>query len=228
MLGFALVVFGQLGGASGTSMNLNQNPILCMDEGLYCRADRKQAFELNCSGSGISCAQTGGRMTVNVTGGGGGGSPGVTCAADEALTWNGTAYSCLSKIRAAFMADAGITAQQLANDPVACSAGQFVTDVAADGTLTCATPSGGGGGTGVNTASGSAYFDGGTLDALTTVSAAWATTGSVILCRPSGEEASIEGLQVTVISQSTGSFVVRSEPRQGSHWGSMPFVCMGN
>jgi hypothetical protein len=132
MLGFALVVFGQLGGASGTSMNLNQNPILCMDEGLYCRADRKQAFELNCSGSGISCAQTGGRMTVTVTGGGGGGSPTVSCSSGEALSWNGTTWLCVNTIE---------TANKL---PLTCASGDFVT--CDGGACGCATPSGGGGG----------------------------------------------------------------------------------
>lgn len=37
------------------------------------------------------------------------------------------------------------TASALATDPTACTAGDFVTDVAADGTLTCDTPAGGGG-----------------------------------------------------------------------------------
>ena len=37
------------------------------------------------------------------------------------------------------------TATALAADPTACGAGDFVTDIAADGTLTCATPSGGSG-----------------------------------------------------------------------------------
>lgn len=80
----------------------------------------------------------------------------------------------------------------------------------------------------VNTASGVASFDGGALDARTTVTAAWATGASVIVCRPTGEESSVEGAQVTVLSQAAGSFVVRTEPRTGSHWGELPFVCLGN
>jgi len=85
-----------------------------------------------------------------------------------------------------------------------------------------------GGGGSVNTASGVASFDGGTLDTLTTVTAAWASGASVITCVPTGEEASVEGLITTVLSQAAGSFVVRAEPRNGSHWGTLPFVCLGN
>lgn len=115
------------------SMNLNNQPLLCMDEGNYCRADRLRAFELNCSGAGITCAQTGGRMTVTVSGGGGGSTPSVTCGAGEALSWNGTTWLCVSTIS---------TASALASDPTACSAGQFVSDISAAGALTCSTPAG--------------------------------------------------------------------------------------
>lgn len=53
-------------------LNTNTEAVLCMDEAAYCRADRKRAFEVNCSGAGITCTQTGGRMTLTVAGGGGG------------------------------------------------------------------------------------------------------------------------------------------------------------
>lgn len=115
------------------TMNLNQAPILCMDEGAYCRADRLRAFELNCSGAGITCAQTGGRMTVTVSGGGGGSSPTVSCVAGEALSWNGTTWLCVSNVS---------TATALAADPAACGAGTYVSDIAANGTLSCGTPTG--------------------------------------------------------------------------------------
>ena len=97
-----------------------------------------------------------------------------------------------------------------------------------DGGVLLLSSSGGGGGGSVNTASGSVVFDGGTLDARATVTAAWATGSSVITCVPTGEEASVEGLVVTVLSKSAGSFVVRAEPRNGTHWGSLPFECIGN
>jgi hypothetical protein len=38
------------------------------------------------------------------------------------------------------------TASALATNPTACPGGEFVNDIAADGTLTCATPPGGGSG----------------------------------------------------------------------------------
>lgn len=97
-----------------------------------------------------------------------------------------------------------------------------------DGGVLLLSSSGGGGGGSVNTASGSVVFDGGTLDARTTVTAAWVSGSSVIVCTPTGEEASVEGLVTTVLSQAAGSFVVRAEPRNGSHWGALPFVCIGN
>ena len=32
----------------------------------------------------------------------------------------------------------------------------------------------------------------------------------------------------TVLSKSAGSFTVRAEPRNGTHWGALPFECIGN
>jgi len=136
--------------------NLNQQPLLCMDEGAYCSTRRIRAFEFNCSGSGLSCAQVGGRMTLTMTGvsnpsvtcGVGealswngsawscvstGGSPTVTCSSGYALFWNGSAWSCVNVIA---------TASALASDPTACGAGQFVSDISAAGALTCSTPPG--------------------------------------------------------------------------------------
>ena len=34
------------------TMNLNNQPLLCMDEGSYCSVKKVRAFELNCSGAG--------------------------------------------------------------------------------------------------------------------------------------------------------------------------------
>ena len=97
-----------------------------------------------------------------------------------------------------------------------------------DGGVLLLSSSGGGGGGSVNTATGTVTFDGGSLDAYTTVTAAWATGASIISCVPTGEEASVEGLVVTVLSKGSGSFVVRAEPRNGTHWGDLPFECIGN
>lgn len=90
-----------------------------------------------CDG-GVTCTRTGNTLTITGSGSGGGSTPSVTCAADEALTWDGAAWGCISKIRAAYMADAGITAQYL---PLTCSAGQFVT--CAGTSCSCSTPAGG-------------------------------------------------------------------------------------
>lgn len=97
-----------------------------------------------------------------------------------------------------------------------------------DGGVLLLSSSGGGGGGSVNTSTGSVYFDGGTLDARATVTASWATGASVITCAATGEEASVEGLVVTVLSKASGSFVVRAEPRNGTHRGALPFECIGN
>jgi hypothetical protein len=183
----ALLVLGQ-------TMNLNVQPLLCMDEGAYCRADRLRAFELNCSGAGITCAQTGGRMTVTVAGGGGG-SPTVSCVAGEALSWNGTTWLCVTNVA---------TATALAANPAPCSAGQYVSDIAADGTLTCSTPAGGAG-SGTSFEQSVTLTDDGAF--FTQAVALPATTAtSKFVCRPFGTTAdsltpeviAIAGLQVTV------------------------------
>lgn len=57
--------------------------------------------------------------------------------------------------------DNATTASALATNPTACGSGDFVIDIAADGTLTCDTPSGGGGGVGIGT------INPGTVGALT-------------------------------------------------------------
>lgn len=129
--------------AQGTpAPNLNVWPIDARDEGA--RLSRYRAYALDCRGAGITCTSDGGVMTATVSGGGGGSTPTVTCAADQALSWDGAAWSCVSKVSAAYAADASVTAQALATDPTACSAGQYVSDVAANGTLTCSTPPSGG------------------------------------------------------------------------------------
>lgn len=84
----------------------------------------------------------------------------------------------------------------------------------------------GGGGAG-NFISDTVTFSAGKYDATRTVTAAWATPSSKILCVADGEEASVEGLVVTVLTKSSGSFVVRAEPRNGRHTGALPFTCTG-
>ena len=144
------------------SMNLNTEPIVGMDEGGYIRADKRRAFELNCSGAGITCTQTGGRMTLTVSGGGSGsgGAPvdggyltltaGSTGSSNEKVLSGGTnisispagVVSLSGQVPAAYAADASVTAVQLAADPTACGAGTYVSDISATGALTCSTPPG--------------------------------------------------------------------------------------
>lgn len=130
--------------AQGTpAPNLNLWPIDARDEGV--RLSRWRAYALDCRGAGISCTSDGGVLTATVSGGGGGSTPTVTCAADQALSWDGAAWICVSKISAAYAADASVTAQTataLAADPAACGAGTYATDISATGTLTCSTPPG--------------------------------------------------------------------------------------
>lgn len=109
---------------------------------------------------------------------------------------------------------------------------QYVVDCRTG--MTCATDGGvlylsssGGGGSGGNFVSDTVTFAAGKYDATKTVTAAWATAGSAIVCAADGEEASVEGLVVTVISKAAGSFVVRAEPRNGRHTGALPFTCTG-
>lgn len=184
---------------STPTLNLNNQPLLCMDEGSYCRADRLRAFEVNCSGVGITCTQTGGRMTLSVSGGGGapvdGGyvtfSGGTTGSTNERALTAGTNMTI----------DLTTPGQVILNASGG-GAGNFVSD-----TVT---------------------FSAGKYDATRTVTAAWATPSSKILCVADGEEASVEGLVVTVLTKSSGSFVVRAEPRNGRHTGALPFTCTGN
>jgi hypothetical protein len=159
---------------------------------------------LACDG-GLVCSVSGSKATIiNTVTGGGGGSGGAPVDGGY-VVWQSVGST---------------------NERVLTAGTNVTLDTSTPGQL-IVNASGGGGGS-VNTASGSASFDGGSLDARTTVTAAWVTPSSVIVCTPTGEEASVEGLVTTVLSQGSGSFVVRAEPRHGSHWGAMPFVCIGN
>lgn len=183
------------------TLNLNQQPIMSRQNGGRLSPTRQYAIDCRAN---MTCTVDGGVLLLSSSGGGGGGSSdydgGYLVVQDEGVSL--TRRSTLD------------------------FAGSGVTCVDSGGKTVC-TISGGGGGS-VNTASGSASFDGGSLDAYTTVTAAWASGSSVIVCRPTGEESSVEGAQVTVLTQAAGSFVVRTEPRQGSHYGELPFVCIGN
>lgn len=158
---------------------------------------------IRCDG-GVVCSRRGTVTTIIVTASGSGGSSdydgGYLVVEDEGVA--------LTRRTTLGFTGAGVTCSD-------------------SGGKTVCTISGGGGGS-VNVASGVASFDGGAFDALTTVTAAWATPSSSIVCSPTGEEASVEGLVTTVVTRGSGSFVVRSEPRNGTHWGDLPFSCIGD
>ncbi|MBL0304428.1 MAG: hypothetical protein IPQ23_22505 [Cytophagaceae bacterium] len=116
------------------SLNLNTQPIESRQAGA--RLSTQRQYVVDCR-TGMTCATDGGVLYLSSSGGGGS-TPTVTCAADEALTWDGAAWGCISKIRAAWAADAGITAQYL---PLTCGAGQFVT--CNGSSCSCSTPAGG-------------------------------------------------------------------------------------
>ena len=182
------------------TLNLNQQPIVSRQNGA--RLSTQRQYVVDCS-SNMTCRVDGGVLVLSAASGGAGTSDfdgGYNVIEDEGVP--------LTKRTTLNMTGAGVSCVD-------------------SGGKTVCTISGGGAGS-VNTASGNASFDGGALDALTTVTAAWASGASVIVCRPTGEESSVEGAQTTVLNQSAGSFVVRTEPRNGSHRGPLPFVCIGN
>lgn len=182
-------------------LNLNQQPIMSRQNGGRLSTTRQYAIDCR---TNMTCVVDGGVLLLSSSGGSSSGGPPVDAGY---VVWSAAAST-------------GSTNERVL------TAGTNVTISTATPGQVVINASGGGGS--VNTASGDAYFDGGAFDAVTTVTAAWVSPSSVILCRPSGEEASVEGLQTTVTSQGSGSFVVRSEPRNGTHWGSLPFACVGN
>ena len=91
-----------------------------------------------------------------------------------------------------------------------------------DGTWT--TPPGGG--SGGNYLTDTVTFAG-KSDTTRTVTAAWATTSSYIVCGAADEEGSVEGLLVVPITRAAGSFTVRAYVLQGTHTGALPIYCTG-
>lgn len=75
-------------------------------------------------------------------------------ATDSGLTYNATTDALSSTTFIGALTGNASTATALAADPSGCSAGDYVSDIAANGTLTCSTPAGGSGANG--------WTDGGT------------------------------------------------------------------
>ena len=122
------------------TLSQTARPVKVQDEGVLLGSGWINT--INCSGAGITCTRdaVSGTATLTVTSGGGGGgsTPSVSCTSGQALSWNGSTWSCINKIQFAWGADAGVTAQSLAADPTDCSAGQYATAIASSGNLTCA------------------------------------------------------------------------------------------
>ena len=158
---------------------------------------------INFAGAGVTCADDTDRTTCTIPGGGGSSSG---PAADAGyLIWDITASTGSPNER---VLTAGTAISFDSTTP-----GQLIINASAGG---------------MNTSTDTVTFATNAYDATKTVAAAWATASSIITCVSLGEEASIEGIDVQVISRDAGSFVVRAEPRAGRHTGALPFNCIGN
>lgn len=120
--------------------------------------------------------------------------------------------------------DEGVTQGTVRASTVNC-VGAGVACTQSGSTMTV-TVTGGGGGGGGNYLTDAVTFAG-KSDTTRTVTAAWATSSSYIVCSAADEEGSVENLAVTVISRAAGSFVVRAYVPQGTHTGALPIYCTG-
>lgn len=160
----------------GRALNIN-----CSGAGVTCSKESPTTMTISVSGGGGGGSVTsvtassplsssgGATPDISLTGTvsqarGGTGAGALTCSAGQALTSNGTLYSCTSTLTASDVACAGTcvadaeiaavagakvtgsvanatlaaAATALAANPADCSAGQYATTIAANGDLTCA------------------------------------------------------------------------------------------
>ena len=114
-------------GVSGSVATATSTPAITLTLGAITPASVAAVGAV--TGSNLSGTNTGDQTTVS-------GNAGTATALQTARLINGTSFNG--------SADITITAN-LPSNPTACTAGQYVSDIAADGTLTCGTPAGGSG-----------------------------------------------------------------------------------
>ena len=123
--------------SSGTSLNLNTQPVMVRDENVPQGTVR--AVTVNCVGAGVTCTQSGTTWTVTVAGGGGGAPTSatyITQTPDATLT-NEQALSALAT---------GIVVNTTATGVLTIYTGatctnQFIRSLSASGAATCASVS---------------------------------------------------------------------------------------
>jgi hypothetical protein len=130
-------------GALGTGLVINTAGTPSAYAGATCGANQ-YATATSASGA-LTCSQVPATSLTGTLpqGSGGTGAGALTCTSGQALTSNGTVYSCTSTLTASSVAGANVsgavaTATALAADPADCSAGQYATTIAASGALACA------------------------------------------------------------------------------------------
>lgn len=114
-------------GVSGSVATATSTPAITLTLGAITPASVASVGTV--TGSNLSGTNTGDQTTVS-------GNAGTATVLQTARLINGTSFNG--------SADITITAN-LPSNPTACTAGQYVSDIAADGTLTCGTPAGGSG-----------------------------------------------------------------------------------